>query len=161
MKKNNFLYTLALGLSILLSACSGDPYFSGANQFEVEVIAPEGIKVVGKLWYHNSASEEGDHMSENIKAYIGDNEPIIVNYGRDHVIRVSPHRRYDVPAVIWIPTTYVTEDMEEATLLANKKLNKEITMHLKGNGTIIIGDKPVEMPVDLDVTFPVWKDIPL
>lgn len=144
---------------LILTSCQTEPYFSGGNQFYVETLAPEGIKVVGTLWYHNVTSDEGDHMSENLMAYFEGEEPIPVNYGRDHVIRVGPQHRYDVPVVFYVPTTYITETVEESTLLANKKINRTMNFQIKGHGTIIINDQPVTMPVELSKSVKVWKDL--
>jgi hypothetical protein len=156
------IYAILLLSAFALTSCQKKaPYFSGGNSFEVETLAPEGIKVVGKLWYHNTTSENGDHMAENLKAYIGDNEPVPVNYGRPHVIKVGGGARYDVPVVFYVPADYVTSSVEEGTRLANKNINVEIPFQLKGTGTILVGTDRYDMPVDYTGTVKVWKDMPL
>ena len=157
-----YIYTLLLLSVFLLTSCEKkEPYFSGGNSFEVEKLAPEGIKVIGKLWYHNTTDQEGDHMAENLMAYIGDNEPVPVNYGRPHVIKVGGGARYDVPVVFYVPADYVTSSVEEGTRLANKNINKEIPFQLKGNGTILVGTDRYDMPVDFTGSVKVWQDMPL
>ena len=158
--RNIFYSTLmAFVVIFMMTSCQNEPYFSGGNQFHVEALAPEGIKVVGTLWYHNTESEQGDHMSESLEAIIDGHDPLPVNYGRDHVIRVGGNLRYDVPVVFYVPTEYITESVEEATLLANKKINREIKFRMKGHGTIIMGDDPIIMPVDFQASLMVWDDL--
>ena len=161
MKKSNIIMRTGVFLlaMFLMSSCQKQPYFSGGNDFHVETLAPEGIKVVGTIWYHNTLDQTGDHMAENLKAYIGDHPPLDINYGRDHVITVSERSRYDVPVVFYVPTTYVTKDIEEATLVANKKKNIDIDFTIKGHGTIIIGTDPIQMPVNFRKSIKVWKDL--
>lgn len=161
MKRIASVYSLLASVSIifLLTSCKNEPYFAGGNKFHMETLAPEGVKVVGTLWYHNTENEQGDHMSESLEVIIEGHEPLPVNYGRDHVIRVGANLRYDVPVVFYVPTDYITESVEEATLLANKKLNREIKFRMKGHGTIIIGDTPVQMPVDFEESLMVWDDL--
>ena len=162
MKKNNINvhFFLVVLVAVGLGSCQkSTPYFSGGNNFYVETLAPEGVKVVGTLWYHNVLNETGDHMAENLKAYIGDFPPLDINYGRDHVITVSERSRYDVPVVFYVPTTYITKDIEEATLVANKKKNVDIPFRVKGHGTLIIGSDPIQMPVDFKKTIKVWDDL--
>ncbi|MDX1685104.1 MAG: hypothetical protein R3275_07695 [Saprospiraceae bacterium] len=160
MRKNNiYCFIISILIVTLFTSCQQEPYFSGGNQFKVETLAPEGIKVVGTLWYHNTTDLEGDHMSENLTAYVvGKDKEIPVNYGRDHVIRVGPRLRYDVPVVFYVPTELVTESVEEATLLANKSINKDIHFRIEGHGTILLNDEPVRMPVELEETISVWPD---
>ena len=158
MRKSNILLSCILATLFLFGCGQSKPTFSGANNFEQQAIAPEGFKVVGKLWYHNTMSEEGDHMSESLKVYIGDNEPIDVNVGRDHVVRIGGGARYDVPIVFWVPFPYITKDVEEATLIANKSIKKEFSFTVKGYGTILVGPNRYDMPVDVTRTMSVWPE---
>lgn len=160
MKFTPISVVLAFLALVVLSSCSpGEPYFSGANQFKVETLAPEGIKVVGTLWYHNTTREKGDHMSENLYVFMDGHERLPVNYGRDHVITVGPNARYDVPVVFYVPMDYVTKDVEEATLVSNKKKNLTFEFDIKGNGTILIGSDRHDMEVNHHDKVTVWPDL--
>lgn len=149
----------AVILLLTTSCTKGDPYFSGANQFKVDAIAPEGIKVVGTLWYHNTLNERGDHMAENLMAHMEGKEPLPVNFGREHVIMVGGNARYDVPVVFYVPMDYVTDGVEDATLLSNKKKNRKFEFTLKGTGTILVGPDRYDMPVEHTDQVVVWPDL--
>ena len=160
MKKSRILLSLTcLATLFLLNGCTkSTPYCSGANQFEQQSIAPEGFKVVGKLWYHNVLPGEGDHMSENLQVFIGDHDPLPVNYGRDHVIRIGGGARYDVPVVFYVPFDYITSSVEQATLISNRSENKEFTFTIKGFGTVLVGPDQYDMPVDVTRSMSVWPE---
>jgi len=125
----------------------------------VEGIAPEGIKVAGKLWFHNTQPAPGDHMVENVKVFMGKEEPLPVNFGREHVIKIGENSRYDVPVVFYVPMEYVTEDVSEANLLSNKKRNAEVKFKMKGTATVLVGQERFDMPVDYDGALMVWPDL--
>ena len=152
----NFLILICL--ATLIGCQPSEPYFSGANDFKVIGIAPEGVRFEAKLWYHNVLGQKADHMVENIYVHIGD-EQLPVNTGEAYVITVGPNSRYDAPLKFFIPREIYANDPEESTLIANKSKNASFDIHLKGHGTLMVGDKPYKMPVDFKKTIKIWPDL--